>query len=144
MLPSNVGSSRRLNIGNLTAPLPAPAAVVVAIKAERDVSKDPLAWALTHVVRPGDCISLLAVFPDRTSGRRLWNFPRLTGNCAGIEGGNLPERIVEISESCSQMALQFNNQIQVKVRVKVVLGLPAGEVAAEAKRNGATWVILDK
>ncbi|XP_021722662.1 inactive protein kinase SELMODRAFT_444075-like [Chenopodium quinoa] len=145
MLPSNVGSSsRRLNIGNLSAPLPAPAAVVVAIKAEQDVSKDPLAWALTHVVRPGDCISLLAVFPDRTSGRRLWNFPRLTGNCAGLEGGNLPERILEISESCSQMALQFNNQIQVKVRVKVVLGLPAGEVAAEAKRNGATWVILDK
>ncbi|KNA04508.1 hypothetical protein SOVF_199030 isoform A, partial [Spinacia oleracea] len=149
MQPSNVGSSRRHNIGNLTAPLPAPAAVIVAIKAERDVSKEPLAWALTHVVRPGDCISLLAVFPDKTTdtlvlGRRLWNFPRLTGNCAGLEGGNLPERILEISESCSQMALQFNNQIQVKVRVKVVLGLPAGEVAAEAKRNGATWVILDK
>ncbi|KMT19319.1 hypothetical protein BVRB_1g013230 [Beta vulgaris subsp. vulgaris] len=144
MLPSNIGSSRRLDISSLTAPLPAPASVVVAIKAERDVSKEPLAWALTHVARPGDCISLLAVFPDKTSGRRLWNFPRLTGNCAGLEGGNLPEKICEISESCSQMALQFNNQIQVKVRVKVVLGLPAGEVAAEAKRNGASWVILDK
>ncbi|CAO2821766.1 unnamed protein product [Amaranthus hypochondriacus] len=141
MLPSKVGSSRRFNIA---PPLAAPASVVVAIKAERGVCKDPLAWALTHVVRPSDCISLLAVFPDRTSGRRLWNFPRFTGNCAGLEGGNLPEKILEISESCSQMALQFNNQIQVKVRVKVVLGLPAGEVAAEAKRNGASWVILDK
>ncbi|KAL2894733.1 hypothetical protein RDABS01_010642 [Bienertia sinuspersici] len=158
MLPSKVPSSRALNVGNLTAAPPASA--VVAIQAERDVAKDPLAWALTHVVRPGDCISLLAVFPDKSSGRRLWGFPRLTGNCAGMDGGNLPERICEISESCSQMALQFNNQIQcrtrktvgqrcahallVKVRVKVVLGLPAGEVAAEARRNGASWVILDK
>ncbi|XP_074279277.1 inactive protein kinase SELMODRAFT_444075-like [Silene latifolia] len=141
MQPSEFGSSRRLNPGDITA---AQAAVIVAVKAERTVSKDALKWALSHVVRPGDCISLLAVFPDRPSGRRLWSFPRLTGNCAGIDGGNLPERISEISELCSQMALQFNNQIQVKVRVKVILGLPAGEVAAEAKRNGANWVILDK
>lgn len=68
MLPSKVGSSRRFNI---TAPLTEPASVVVAIKAERDVCKDPLAWALTHVVRPGDCISLLAVFPDKSSGNIL-------------------------------------------------------------------------
>ncbi|KAL9231600.1 hypothetical protein vseg_006807 [Gypsophila vaccaria] len=138
MLPTKVGSSRRFNS------LAGPAAVIVAVKAERSVSKDGLAWALSHVVRPGDCISLLAVFPDRPSGRRLWNFPRLSGNCAGIDGGNLPDRICEISDSCSQMALQFNHLVQVKVRVKVVLGLPAGEVAAEAKRNGANWVILDK
>ena len=30
------------------------------------------------------------------------------------------------------------------MRVKVVLGMPAGAVAAEAKGNGANWVILDK
>lgn len=143
MLPSRVGSSRRLNVGNLASAIEN-SAVVVAIKAERSISKDPLSWALTHVARPGDCVSLLAVFPDKTSGRRFWNFPRITGNCAGVDGSNLPENICEISESCSQMILQFQNQIQVKVRVKVVLGLPAGEVAAEAKRNGAHWVVLDK
>lgn len=147
MLPSRVGSSRRLNVGNLVPPptmTSESSTVVVAIKAERSISKDPLSWALTHLARPGDCISLLAVFPDKASGRRFWNFPRITGNCAGIDGSNLPENICEISESCSQMVLQFQNQIQVKVRVKVVLGLPAGEVAAEAKRNGANWVVLDK
>lgn len=30
------------------------------------------------------------------------------------------------------------------MRIKVVLGTPSGVVAAEAKRNEATWVILDK
>ncbi|KAH9604675.1 hypothetical protein KSS87_023684 [Heliosperma pusillum] len=144
MQPSEFGSSRRLNPGDFTAALPSQAAVIVAVKAERTVSKDALKWALSHVVRPGDCISLLAVFPDRPAGKRMWSFPRITGNCAGIDDGNLPERICEISESCTQMARQFNDQIQVKVRVKVILGLPAGEVAAEAKRNGANWVILDK
>ena len=71
MLPSNIGSSRRLDISSLTTSLPAPASVVVAIKAEQDVSKEPLAWALTHVARPGDCISLLVVFPDKSSGETL-------------------------------------------------------------------------
>jgi len=70
MLPSRVGSSRRLNVGNL-APAIENSSVVVAIKAERSISKDPLSWALTHVARPGDCVSLLAVFPDKTSGKDI-------------------------------------------------------------------------
>lgn len=35
--------------------------VVVAVKAERYMSKTALAWALAHVVRPGDSVMLLAV-----------------------------------------------------------------------------------
>lgn len=35
--------------------------VVVAVKAERRMSKTALAWALAHVVRPGDYVTLLAV-----------------------------------------------------------------------------------
>lgn len=42
--------------------------VVVAVKAERVISKAALAWALTHVVRPGDCVTLLAVFPGEKTG----------------------------------------------------------------------------
>ena len=38
--------------------------VVVAIKAEKVISKAALAWALNHVVHPGDCITLLAVLPN--------------------------------------------------------------------------------
>jgi interleukin-1 receptor-associated kinase 1 len=42
--------------------------VVIAVKAEKVISKAALAWALTHVVHPGDCITLLAVFTNEKSG----------------------------------------------------------------------------
>ncbi|PON70152.1 Tyrosine-protein kinase [Parasponia andersonii] len=118
--------------------------VVVALKAEKVISKAALAWAINHVVNPGDSITLLAVLPSNRTGRRFWNLPILAGDCANGRPEKLPDRIREISESCSQMVLQFHNQIEVTVRVKVVLGTPAGAVAAEAKSNGANWVILDK
>ncbi|PPS17033.1 hypothetical protein GOBAR_AA03553, partial [Gossypium barbadense] len=35
--------------------------VFVAVKAEREVSKAAMVWALAHVVRPGDSITLLAL-----------------------------------------------------------------------------------
>ncbi|KAK8596777.1 hypothetical protein V6N13_001383 [Hibiscus sabdariffa] len=118
--------------------------VVVAVKAERIISKTALAWALTHVVRPGDCVTLLAIFPAERKGKRFWNFPMLTGDCGSNIREELPERICQISESCSQMVLQFHNQVEVTVRIKVVSGTTGSSVAAEAKNNGANWVILDK
>ncbi|GLU04370.1 hypothetical protein SLE2022_215200 [Rubroshorea leprosula] len=118
--------------------------VVVAVRAEKVISRTALAWALTHVVRPGDCIALLAVFPDEKKGRRFWNFPKLAGDCSGSFRVELPEQIGQISESCSQMVLQFHNQIEVRVRIKVLSATTKGAVAVEAKRNGANWVILDK
>ncbi|KAK8708030.1 hypothetical protein V6N13_059077 [Hibiscus sabdariffa] len=118
--------------------------LVVAVKAERVISKTALAWALTHVVRPGDCVTLLAIFPGERTGKRFWNFPLLAGDCASNIREELPERICQISESCSQMVLQFHNQIEVTVRIKVVSGATGNAVAAEAKNNGANWVILDK
>jgi interleukin-1 receptor-associated kinase 1 len=42
--------------------------VVIAVKAEKVMSKAALAWALTHVVHPGDCITLIAVFTNEKSG----------------------------------------------------------------------------
>ncbi|GMI96767.1 hypothetical protein like AT3G13690 [Hibiscus trionum] len=118
--------------------------VVVAVKAERVISKTALAWALTHVVRPGDCVTLLAIFPGERKGKRFWNFPMLTGDCGSNIREELPERICQISESCSQMVLQFHNQVEVTVRIKVVSDTTGSSVAAEAKNNGANWVILDK
>ncbi|OMO74968.1 hypothetical protein COLO4_26401 [Corchorus olitorius] len=118
--------------------------VIVAVRAERVISKTALAWALTHVVRPGDCVTLLAIYPDEKKGRKFWSFPMLTGDCGSSNQEQLPERICQISESCSQMVLQFNNQIEVTVRIKVVSGTTGSAVAAEAKNNGANWVILDK
>lgn len=41
--------------------------VVVAVRAEKkEISRNAVAWALTHIVRPGDCITLLAVLSDDT------------------------------------------------------------------------------
>ncbi|PSR99689.1 Inactive protein kinase [Actinidia chinensis var. chinensis] len=121
--------------------------VIVAVKAEKVISKTGLAWALTHVVHPGDCVTLLAVLSVHKTGRRrsLWLFPRLTGDCGTGDRANLPERIShQISESCSQMVLQLHDQIEVRVQIKVVSGTPTGAVAAEAKSHAASWVILDK
>ncbi|KAJ6730032.1 PROLINE-RICH RECEPTOR-LIKE PROTEIN KINASE PERK4 [Salix viminalis] len=118
--------------------------VVIAVKAEKVMSKTALAWALTHVVHPGDCITLLAVFNSEKSGKKFWNFPRFAGDCGSNRFERLPDRICEISENCSQMVLQFHNQIEVGVRIKVVSSTPGSVVAAEARRNGATWVVLDK
>lgn len=42
--------------------------VVVAVRAERVISKTALAWALSHVVHAGDCITLLAVFATKKTG----------------------------------------------------------------------------
>lgn len=38
--------------------------VVVAVKASREIPKSALVWALTHVVQPGHCITLLVVMPS--------------------------------------------------------------------------------
>ena len=42
--------------------------VLVAVKAERVISKVALTWALTHVVRSSDCITLLAVYCSEKTG----------------------------------------------------------------------------
>lgn len=42
--------------------------VVVAVRAEKVVSKTALAWALKHVVQPGDGITLLAVYSSKRTG----------------------------------------------------------------------------
>lgn len=42
--------------------------VVVAVKASKEIPKTALVWALTHVVQPGDCITLLVVVPSPSSG----------------------------------------------------------------------------
>ncbi|KAK1392496.1 Kinase protein with adenine nucleotide alpha hydrolases-like domain [Heracleum sosnowskyi] len=119
-----------------------PAKVIVAVKAEKVISKTALAWTLTHVVRSGDCIILLAVFPAQKTGRKFWSLLRRDDR--NDDRSKLPDQVFQISESCSQMVLQFRDQIEVIVRIKVVLGTPSGVVAAEAKRNEATWVVLDK
>uniref|UniRef100_A0A6N2NKA6 Protein kinase domain-containing protein n=2 Tax=Salix viminalis TaxID=40686 RepID=A0A6N2NKA6_SALVM len=144
MFPANIEEQQSVNHHQRTTNTVPADKVVIAVKAEKVISKTALAWALTHVVHPGDGITLLAVSTKEKSGKRFWNFPRLSGDCGSKHRERLPDFVSEISENCSQMMLQFHNQIEVGVRIKVVSSTPGSAVVAEARRNGATWVVLDK
>ncbi|RWR82729.1 inactive protein kinase-like protein [Cinnamomum micranthum f. kanehirae] len=127
--------------------------IVVAVKASKDIPRTALLWALTHVVQPGGCITLLVVVPAQSSGRKLWGFPRFAGDCAGghrrsrSHSGNTSEQKCDIADTCSQMMLQLHDVYdpkKVDVKIKVISGSPSGAVAAESKRAQANWVVLDK
>ncbi|KAL6137535.1 hypothetical protein ACLB2K_062827 [Fragaria x ananassa] len=124
--------------------------VVVAVKASKEIPKTALVWALTHVVQPGDCITLLVVVPSQSSGRK-WAFPSFAGDCASInkksQPGTTSELKGDISDSCSQMILQLHEVYdpnKINVKIKIISGSPSGSVAVEAKRAQASWVVLDK
>ncbi|XVF86799.1 hypothetical protein PTKIN_Ptkin18bG0071400 [Pterospermum kingtungense] len=124
--------------------------VVVAVKASKEIPKTALVWALTHVVQPGDCITLLVVVCSHGSGRK-WGFPRFSGDCSNgsrkCQSGSSSEQKSEITDSCSQMILQLHDVYdpnKINVNIKIVSGSPCGAVAAEAKRTQASWVVLDK
>lgn len=55
--------------------------VVVAVKASKEIPKTALVWALTHVVQPGDCITLLVVVPSPSSGSFLLFFIGFDSTC---------------------------------------------------------------
>ncbi|KAG5523518.1 hypothetical protein RHGRI_035354 [Rhododendron griersonianum] len=125
--------------------------VVVAVKASREIPKNALIWALTHVVQPGDCITLVVVVSSESSGRKLWGFPIFAGDCASgnrrSHTGTSSEQKSDLADSCSQMILQLHDVYdpnKINVKIKVVSGSPCGAVAAEAKKAQANWVVLDK
>ncbi|GAY38582.1 hypothetical protein CUMW_037760 [Citrus unshiu] len=125
--------------------------VVVAVKASKEIPRTALVWALTHVVQPGDCITLLVVVPSHSSGRRFWVFPRFAGDCASGHrksfSGTISEQRGDITDSCSQMILQLHDVYdpnKINFKIKIVSGSPCGAVAAEAKKAQAGWVVLDK
>ncbi|KAK7335886.1 hypothetical protein VNO80_27999 [Phaseolus coccineus] len=126
--------------------------VIVAVKASKEIPKTALVWSLTHVVQPGDCITLLVVVPSQSSGRRLWGFPRFAGDCASghkksSSGSSSSEQKCDITDSCSQMILQLHDVYdpnKINVKIKIVSGSPCGAVAVEAKKAQANWVVLDK
>ncbi|KAJ6348227.1 hypothetical protein OIU76_004657 [Salix suchowensis] len=125
--------------------------VVVAVKASKEIPKTALVWALTHVVQPGDCITLLVVVPSQSSGRRLWGFPRFAGDCANGHRkshlGATSDQKFDITDSCSHMILQLHDVYdpnKINVKIKIVSGSPCGAVSEEAKKAQASWVVLDK
>ncbi|XP_039049381.1 uncharacterized protein LOC120190364 [Hibiscus syriacus] len=85
--------------------------VVVAVKASKEIPKTSLVWALSHVVQPGDCITLLVV-SSHCSGRK-WPFPRFSGDCASSsrksQTGSSSEQNSGIGDSFSQMILRLHD-----------------------------------
>eukprot|EP00249_Psilotum_nudum_P022527 c28549_g1_i1 orf=592-3441(+) len=125
--------------------------VIVAVNASKEITTYALEWALTNIVQPGDRINLLALLPGEKGGRKLWNLPRLAGDCAnglkkGPNNGSRQELEEEVNDSCSCMMQQLHNLCEAKkvqVSLKVVPAAVTGVTATEAQRVGATWVILD-
>ncbi|KAG2272073.1 hypothetical protein Bca4012_074353 [Brassica carinata] len=149
--------SRLLKRGRQEKPLVSDGAekVIVAVKASREIPKTALIWALTHVVQPGDCITLLVVVPSQNSGRKLWgftrSFPMFAGDCASghrkPHSEALPAIKSDLTDTCSQMILQLHDVYdpnKINVNIKIVSGSPYGAVAAESKKAQANWVVLDK
>ncbi|KAL0855238.1 hypothetical protein Bca101_060390 [Brassica carinata] len=130
--------------------------VIVAVKASREIPKTALIWALTHVVHPGDCITLIVVVPSHNSGRKLWgftrSFPMFAGDCASSGHRKshsiaLPETKSDLTDTYSPMILQLHDVYdpnKINVKIKIVSGSPCGAVAAESKKAQANWVVLDK
>ncbi|KAE8699438.1 Proline-rich receptor-like protein kinase PERK8 [Hibiscus syriacus] len=131
--------------------------VVVAVKASKEIPKTALVWALSHVVQPGDCITLLVV-PSHCSGCSCSviafasTYDILGLNSCGCisrksQTGSSSEQNSGISDSFSQMILQLHDVYdpnKINVKIKIVSGSPCGAVAAEAKQAKASWVVLDK
>nr|GME21752.1 inactive protein kinase SELMODRAFT_444075-like isoform X1 [Ipomoea batatas] len=124
--------------------------VLVCVKASREIPRAALAWTLTHVVQPGDCVKLLVVIPDHHSSN-LWGFSRFHSDCAHTNGKSFSGTVFDqkdyITDSCAQIMLQLNdlydpNKIQLKI--KVISGSECGVVAAEAMKTQTHWVVLDK
>ncbi|OWM76817.1 hypothetical protein CDL15_Pgr017210 [Punica granatum] len=134
-------SSRELRRGTqLEKEVDAAEKVVVAVKASKEIPKAALVWALTHVVQPGGCITLVVVVPCQSSG-----------DCANGHRkshlGSSSEQKIDITDSCSQMFLRLHDVYdpnKINVKIKIVSGSPCGAVAAEAKKTEANWVVIDK
>ncbi|KAI0496806.1 hypothetical protein KFK09_023130 [Dendrobium nobile] len=126
--------------------------VVVAVKASKEVPRAALEWAFTHVVQPGDRITLLLVVFPHSSGRKQWTFPRLSGDCAS--GCKESKNSVttssfkyDLADLCSHMIFQLRSiydPSKTKIKIKIISGSHCGAIAAESRRVRATWVVLDK
>ncbi|KAJ9538649.1 hypothetical protein OSB04_031382 [Centaurea solstitialis] len=140
--------------------------VLIAVKASKEISRNALIWALSHVVQPGDCAKLLVVIPPHTPSHKLWNFSKFNSDCTtgqwkSLSGNVRRDQKEDITETCSQMMLQLHNIYesdkakfyltnflmvfgQIKMKIKVISGTTCGVVAAEAKKTRTQWVVLDR
>lgn len=133
-------------------------AVVVAVRASKEISRAALTWALTNVVRTGDCVRLLVVIPSHNAsspklilGKRLWGFSNFHSDCTAAYlrylSGTKLEQKEYITEICNEMMCQLQDIYdpnKVTVKLKVIHESKDGAVASEAKKAQSHWVVLEK
>lgn len=78
--------------------------VVVAVKASKEIPKTALVWALTHVVQPGDCITLLVVVSSQSSG----NFSLCNCSCPLSTNNLVQFNVVNIFLSVSNLHFNYH------------------------------------
>lgn len=84
------------------------AKVLVAVKAAKEIPKTALIWALTHVVQPGDCITLLVFASSQTSGKDFLHNCSSSCNNSHIRFISLPLEVLNSSHiglCCEDKAL---------------------------------------
>ncbi|KAL7093739.1 hypothetical protein ACP275_11G058700 [Erythranthe tilingii] len=125
--------------------------VIVAVKASKEIPRTALKWALTNVVRKGDCVRLVVIIPNQSSSKKLWGFPNFHNDCttgySRFMSGTILEQKEYITDICNQMIRQLQDIYDpqnITVKMKVVYGSKDGLVASEAKRAQSQWVVLDK
>ncbi|KAI4387360.1 hypothetical protein MLD38_005198 [Melastoma candidum] len=136
--------------------------VAAATAAGCEIRNGALVWALTHVVHPGDSITLLVVAADNSSmprgssfssgsGRKFWAFPKFAGGCARDDRETCSRSVgdwrKDIADAYSRMILRLHDLYdsdKINIKIRIVPGTPTGMVAREAKKARATWVVLDK
>lgn len=125
-------------------------AVIVAIKASKEIRKTALVWALTHVVQPGDCVKLLVVVSNHSPRKKRWGLTRFNSDCTighwKSLSGTIADQREHVSDLCSNMMFQLHDVFdadKTKFKIKVVFG-SCGVVASEATRYRTSWIVLDK
>ncbi|GFP99012.1 inactive protein kinase selmodraft_444075 [Phtheirospermum japonicum] len=87
--------------------------VVVAVKACKEIPRSALTWALTNVVRPGDCVRLLVVVPSHSSSTKLWGLPHFHNDCTAghwrLMSGTVAEQKEYITDLCNNMMRQLHD-----------------------------------
>ncbi|KAJ7524676.1 hypothetical protein O6H91_17G015700 [Diphasiastrum complanatum] len=119
--------------------------IVVAFDAAKEIRKHTLEWALTNIVQPGDCITILAVVSSPNLGWKAWSISKFSSECTTVPRFGICRETSK--ESCRQILRDVQELLDAKkvhVRIKVVQSDSKGVAALEAKNLRADWVVLDR
>ncbi|KAG9446676.1 hypothetical protein H6P81_012804 [Aristolochia fimbriata] len=120
--------------------------VVIVMDAMKEFSREPLEWALAHVIRPGYVVTLLGVMP--------WlNLPLTVKTWLDIWTLNFEDlRAIKEWEAKGDTKyqklrgiIQLCEKFGVKLQMKVAMGYPLRLVVLEQTMNlHATWAVFDR